>query len=512
MPRPSTRAGTLVPPACWHLLEPVPLRLPFWQYYELFRGQEYSFLLDSAGGAAHLGRYSFLGSAPFLTYRAWYRPGTPPSQGARIQVHCHPPFEADKQLRPAVLEYQGDVFTDLQNLLNCCAPPAPMPRLLPFQAGAVGYFAYEAGRLIEHLPELAAPDLGLPALHWAFYDTLLAYDHWNAQAFLSVVGRGTTEDQARRQAQRQREQLLRQLRSLEACPPSAWPGVPPGVSAPAPPVRAFFDEAGYCQQVQQAREHILAGDVFEVCLTHRLESPFTGDPWLLYQELRRLNPAPFAAYLHWPEGHILCSSPERFLRLDAQGNAEARPIKGTRPRGSTPQEDQRLAQELAASPKDRAENLMIVDLLRNDLGRVCRLGSIHVPELLVVEPYATVFQLVSTIRGVLAEGRTPLELVRACFPGGSMTGAPKIEAMKIIDRLEPVQRGIYSGALGYLDFAGPFDLNIVIRTLLVRDGRAFYNVGGAVVADSDPRAEYHETLVKARALIQALANVAAASG
>jgi aminodeoxychorismate synthase component I len=266
----------------------------------------------------------------------------------------------------------------------------------------------------------------------------------------------------------------------------------------------MFDEAQYMDAVRKAREHIFAGDVFEVCLTHRFESDFAADAFDLYTELRRINPAPFASYLNLPGVKIVSSSPERFLRLERDRKCTSRPIKGTRPRGQTPGEDQALHQDLLSSTKDRAENMMIVDLVRNDFGRVCEVGTVDVSELMIIEKYATVFQMVSTIVGKLEEGKDGLDLVQACFPGGSMTGAPKIEAMTIIDALEPVKRGIYSGSIGYLDFSGNLDLNIVIRTILVKDGKAYFQVGGAVVADSDPRGEYLETLDKARALVRAL--------
>lgn len=258
--------------------------------------------------------------------------------------------------------------------------------------------------------------------------------------------------------------------------------------------------------VEAARERILAGDAFEICTTNRFEVPVRGDAWDLYAELRRINPAPFAAFLQLPFARVISSSPERFLRLDKDRVAETRPIKGTRPRHADPGEDRRLVDELASSEKDRAENVMIVDLARNDLGRVCRIGSVSVPALFEVESYATVHQLVSTVRGVLAEGRDAIDLIRACFPGGSMTGAPKVEAMKIIDRLEPKERGIYSGALGYLGLDGTLDLSIVIRTLVVTEGRAFFGAGGAVVADSEAATEHEEMELKARALIEALEN------
>jgi anthranilate/para-aminobenzoate synthase component I len=239
-----------------------------------------------------------------------------------------------------------------------------------------------------------------------------------------------------------------------------------------------------------------------------LEGTFSHDAWELFRELRRANPAPFAAWLDLPEGAIASSSPERFVRLDARRIAESRPIKGTRARGRTEKDDERIARELASSPKDRAENAMIVDLVRNDLGKVCRFGSVETPELYAVERYPTVHQLVSTVRGELAKGRDAVDLLSACFPPGSMTGAPKIEAMTILEGLEPVERGVYSGALGFIDASGTMDASVVIRSAVVRDGKVSVGIGGAVVADSDPAAEHAEALLKAKALAEAIANVA----
>ena len=264
----------------------------------------------------------------------------------------------------------------------------------------------------------------------------------------------------------------------------------------------------YIARVASAKEHIRLGDAFEICLTNAWRTPFAqDDAWALFDELHHSNPAPFAAILDLPEGAIVSSSPERFLSLDSKGVAESRPIKGTRPRGATPEEDARLVADLATSEKDRAENAMIVDLVRNDLGRVCRFGSVEAPELFVIEPYATVHQLVSTVRGELAPGKDGIDLLKACFPPGSMTGAPKIEAMTILEHLEPVERGVYSGALGWIDVGGAMDLSVVIRTAVLRDDIATFSVGGAVVADSDPIAEYEETEHKARALVRALGAV-----
>ena len=273
---------------------------------------------------------------------------------------------------------------------------------------------------------------------------------------------------------------------------------------PSAPPFAFFDAAGYAKAVDAVLEEIRAGNVYQANLTHRVERDYRGDPWDLYRELRRRNPAPFASYLELPEASVVSSSPERFLRLGADGEVESRPIKGTRPRGRDAGEDASLRRDLARSEKDRAENLMIVDLVRNDLGRVCETGSVCVPERMAIEDYASVFQMVSTVRGRLRRDCDVVDLVRATFPPGSMTGAPKIAAMRLCDRLEPVRRGVYSGAIGYLDARGGADLSVTIRTIVVRQGRAYVHAGGGIVADSDPMDEYRETLTKARPLLEAL--------
>ncbi|MBW2712357.1 MAG: aminodeoxychorismate synthase component I, partial [Deltaproteobacteria bacterium] len=269
-------------------------------------------------------------------------------------------------------------------------------------------------------------------------------------------------------------------------------------------LKNLVDAGAYAGQVQQILKAVAEGEVYQACLTHRMEFQTEKDPWALYLRMRERNPAPFASYLSLPEVTVLSSSPERFLRVHAGGEVESRPIKGTRPRGKTELEDQRLREELNTSDKDRAENLMIADLVRNDLGRVCELGSVHVSNLQQVEDHATVFQMVTTVCGALREECDALEALRACFPPGSMTGAPKIAAMRLLETLESVERGVYSGGLGYLDCRGGMDLAVVIRTLLLREGRADLHVGGGVVADSIPAEEYQESLHKAKAWLEVL--------
>jgi len=271
-------------------------------------------------------------------------------------------------------------------------------------------------------------------------------------------------------------------------------------------VRSSFTHAGYLDAVTRVREYILAGDIFQTNLSQRLEAPLTESPWELYLRMRIRNAAPFAAFFETPEVSVVSASPERFLRVDETGRVETRPIKGTMPRGFGPEHDGALGQALSESAKDRAENLMIVDLMRNDLSRVCSPGTVRVPELFALEHYATVHHLVSTVVGELAPGCDALDLLRAAFPGGSITGAPKVRAMEIIAELEPSQRSVYCGSLGYCSVTGALDTSIAIRTVIAPAGRdrVYFSAGGGIVADSDPEQEYRETLHKARGMIDVL--------
>jgi len=513
------------------LTESMEIALPFWRYGVLFARDRCAFLLDSALEDERLGRYSFLGGKPSALITG--RRTTDRSMTLTLTTWRQPNGEV--LTSPLVRNWTGDPFSALRDLQLSYQPTLSEERPPggPFQSGLIGYFGYETGYAIETLPDTGEDDLNLPDLAFMVTEEVLCHDHQTGQTTLSIIDRG---DAGKRIAE-----WRGRIAAFEADVDGQGVGVPgypgclegagarmaeaPGSQAgrshggrrpaspetgnPNPlPIHAHFTREQYCTAVQQCRDHITAGDVFEVCLTHRLGINLAGDPWELYGILREINPAPFAAWLQFPGFQVVSASPERFLSLNADRFAESRPIKGTRPRGADPAEDARLRGELAASAKERAENVMIVDLVRNDLGRVAEIGSVEVTELQVIEEYATVFQMVSTVRASLRADRDALDLVRACFPGGSMTGAPKIEAMKIIDAIEPVKRGVYSGALGYLDHSGVMDLSIVIRAIVCKDGRATFGVGGAVVADSDPQAEYQETLDKAAALITALQTLA----
>lgn len=393
---------------------------------------------------------------------------------------------------------------------------------LPFLGGAVGHLGYEleageSGRVAFGLPD----PVGLPDLTLAYVDRVLAYDH--AAARLWVVGMGfgrarsataegpraTAVGRSRRTADELAERvewiLAEGPRGRASRAPQETSRTPrPAARGRGIAMRSTVDASGYVKAVDTVLQEIGAGNVYQANFSQQLTIDAPVDPWDLYRALRRHNAAPFGAYLALSDATILSSSPERFLRVDATRRVESRPIKGTRPRGGDPVDDDRLARELEASLKDRAENLMIVDLVRNDLGRVCAPGSIEVPELMRIERYAAVFQMVSTVTGELATGRDAFDLVRASFPPGSMTGAPKRAAMRLLEELESVRRGVYAGALGYFDLRGGLDLSVVIRTLVWRDGRVHLHVGGGVVADSSPEAEYLESLDKARAPLDAL--------
>ncbi|GAB3420529.1 hypothetical protein GCM10027569_48780 [Flindersiella endophytica] len=353
--------------------------------------------------------------------------------------------------------------------------------------GYVGYFGYELPAYDGVRRPHASP---YPDAAWLRADRFLAVDHLERRTWL--VERGDTGWLA------EAERKLALLPSLPPVSPS------PGVD---PEPLLLRDRAGYLADVRACLDYLRAGESYEICLTNRVELPFDGDPWTVYRRLRRLEPAPYSAFLRLGDLHVLSASPECFLTVDAAGYATARPIKGTSPRSGDPATDLGLAKGLAGDVKTQAENLMIVDLLRNDLGRVCEPGSMSVPDLLRVESYATVHQLVSAIRGRLRSDVSPVVATRACFPPGSMTGAPKVRTMEILDALEGRARGIYSGALGCFGLAGTADLSVVIRTAVISGGLARIGAGGAIVLDSDPDAEYAEMLLKAAVPLRAFQNV-----
>jgi para-aminobenzoate synthetase component I len=509
---------------------------------ERLAGLPYRLFLDSATPGARFGRYSFLAADPPALVR---------SKGARAECLWLARGRVERVERAA-----GHALAAVRDLL---APYAaePVAGLPPFQGGAAGYVGYDWGAVLERLPTPRHDDLAIPDVILGVYDWVVAWDHQQGRAWVLSTGipeRGAARERraARRLAEVRalldgspaegaaadgaaggRHHAARAARDADAAgndamthrdfaranldfgggPPRPAPSFPLDAALPearALGLRSSFTHRGYLDAVARVRDYIVAGDIFQANLSQRLEAPLGEPPWSLYRRLRRLNPAPFAAFLDFGDVVIASASPERFLGAPDGRHVEARPIKGTRPRGTGPMHDAALGRALEESAKDRAENLMIVDLLRNDLSRVCRPGTVHAPELFTLERHSTVHHLVSSVVGELEPGADAAALLAATFPGGSITGAPKIRAMEIIAELEPSRRGVYCGAVGYLSVTGALDTSIVIRTYLAiadADGRprVYFSVGGGIVADSDPEDEYRETLTKAKALIDALA-------
>jgi len=468
------------------LIEEVPTPEAPHGLFETIKDRPYSFFLDSGMDPGKLGRYSFLGCEPFLVVR---------SRGSEVIIHS----EQGNEVR------HGNPFDVLGKLLEIYKLDHSLTPV-PFVGGGVGYLSYDLCHFIERLPSTTTDDLKLPECYFAFYDGITAFDHLERKTYLVATGFPELEEAQRLKRARLRiEEMKDWLRA--ACTGqkqrTVKSGMPRRPRCQEAVLRSNFTPEEYMKAVDRVREYIAAGDVFQVNLSQRFEVDLKISPYELYDRLRTVNPAPFASYLNFPGITIVSASPERFLRV--RGDlVETRPIKGTRPRGRNHTEDERLAQELVRSAKDLAENVMIVDLERNDLGRVCQYGTIKVTELAILETFPTVFHLTSTIVGRLRRDKSNIDLLKATFPGGSITGAPKVRAMEIIDELEPTKRSVYTGSIGYFSFDGNMDINIVIRTFLVKDGRAYFQVGGGIIYDSVPDSEYLETLDKARALIQAL--------
>ncbi len=428
-------------------------------------GTRHLTFLDSAMSHATLGRFSFLAADPFATLEA---------RGGRT-------FWAGE-------EVAGDPLTVLKDKLALYRQPKRVG-LPPFQGGAAGFISYDFGRRLERLPDPAAEEDGVPELLLHFYDVVLAFDHREKRAWLFSTGWPETETGRRASRAIERAQEFRRL--LQSAP------APRGVGVAELDWHSNFSRADYEAAVARTVDYILAGDIFQANITQRYAArlPEGFDTVAFYERLRQVNAATFAAYLDYGDLVVASASPERFVQI-YDGRVETRPIKGTARRVADPVEDARIAEALLASEKDRAENVMIVDLLRNDLSRVCRPHTVHVPALCGLESYAGLHHIVSVVSGVLEDGADACDLMRAAFPGGSITGAPKIRAMEIITEIEGRGRGLYCGSIGYFSFDGSADTNIAIRTVTFRDGEAFFGVGGGITALSDPAAEYEETLTK----------------
>ncbi len=444
-------------------ISPLPYHPDSAECFEAIADEPWSVFLDSGRPRSPMGRFDILAARPCVTLV---------TRGGMTEIH-----QRDRTtLSPA------DPF----ELLRLYLAADGQPSTLPFAGGAIGYFGYDLARRIEQLPSHACDTEAIPDMAVGIYDWAVVVDHAERASWLVGAGRDPRTDAS-----------WDALLALFSAAPRATMRHPFQVG----PVSCNFTPDSYRQAFSRVQHYIGAGDCYQVNLAQRFAAEASGDPWLGYQTLRRLNPAPYAAYLNVPGVRILSSSPERFLEVK-QGQVETRPIKGTRPRAAAPEADSALARELRNSAKDRAENLMIVDLLRNDLGKVCKAGSISVPKLFEVESFATVHHLVSTVTGRLDEGTDAVGLLRAAFPGGSITGTPKIRAMEIIEELEPNRRGVYCGAVGWLGFNGDMDTNIAIRTLVSSDHSLRFWAGGGLVADSRADDEYQECLDKAAAMLK----------
>jgi len=449
------------------MLTEVPYHSDSASLFDAIADWPWAVFLDSGRPFVDQGRYDIISADPMLAVT---------TRGALTEVHEH---------------FRVTVSTDdpFAVLRRCLGETGERINNLPFSGGALGYFSYDLGRRLERLPEQTEDAELIPEMAVGIYDWALVVDHHERRSYLVSQGRDS------RTALRWPD-LLSQLRS--ASPERQRPAFR---VIRAPQSNMSFEE--YAEAFHRIKHYIGEGDCYQVNLAQRFDSCVEGSLWQAYRILREFNPAPFAAYMNTPYCQLLSCSPERFLKVD-DGLVETRPIKGTRPRSPRTAEDLRLAQELKHSEKDRAENVMIVDLLRNDLGKVCVPGSIQVPELFEIESFATVHHLVSTVTGKLAAGSDSLDLMRACFPGGSITGAPKLRAMEIIEELEPHRRGVYCGSIAYVDFAGAMDSSIAIRTLVHSNGSLRFWAGGGIVADSELEAEYQETFDKATAMLKLL--------
>ncbi len=458
-----------------------------WDAFQRLAGLPGALFLDSALTLPHLGRYSFVAADPFDWLQARGRHVVQASRGPSGPAD---PFAVlAEQLARWRLE-----------------PVADLP---PFQGGAAGLFGYDLCHHIEKLPRPARDEFAVPDLAVGFYDWVVSFDHARGRTWLVSTGFPESEPRRRRQRAERRLRDVRQWLAQGRISGQMLRTDNPVALGPQWPVSRFpgltsnFDRESYLTTVRRAIEYVHAGDCFQVNIAQRLLWPAHQSALELYGRLRQCNAAPFAGYFDLGDFVIASASPERFLRLD-RGAVETRPIKGTRPRGATPADDRARIDELRHSAKDRAENVMIVDLLRNDLGRVCRYGSVAVDAVCHIETYKYVHHLVSVVNGRLREGLGPVNLLRAAFPGGSVTGAPKVRAMEIIAELEPAARGPYCGSLGWIGFDGGMDTNILIRTFTVGRGWVQFPVGGGIVADSVPEREYEETWHKAEGLLRAL--------
>ena len=450
------------------IIEKINTNLDGFELYSIFKEQLNTIFLDSVNEAENLGRYSFIGINPFLTVKD---------------------INSEVIINNKVIE--GDIFEKLREVIKQYR--VKNNTSIPFIAGGIGYFSYDICRKLEKIPNKAVETISVPNVYFNFYDNIIITDNLNKETYITALGI-----------------LKDQKHSIEEIKGKIEKGVKAAnckvqLEMNLSTFKSNFLKKEYLGAINRVKNYIRNGDIYIANLTQRFNCKCTENSFEIYRKLRSINPAPFAAYLNLEGFSILSSSPERFLSIRNK-EVQTRPIKGTCPRGKNKEEDERFKLKLINSEKDKSELLMIVDLERNDLSKVCRPGSVKVTELFKLEKYATVFHLVSTIIGKLKSDCDCIDSIKACFPGGSITGAPKIRSMEIIDQIEKVRRNIYTGAIGYIGFDESVDLNIAIRTIHIQNNTAFFGVGGGITSESDLEAEYEETLIKAKALMTVLSN------
>lgn len=472
-----------------NLLTPLYKEIPYTspeKLYPLFSGRN-SFLFESVSGSENIARFSFIGFDPYLVFIA--KDGT-------INIYLPDKSQIYSAKPLAVLH---EILSSYKQKLN--------PELPPFQGGAAGFFSYDFVQYLERLPKAAVDDLKIPDAHFLMLDRIIAFDHKSKKAWAIVCPGARNNNLSQSESCAEAELILTAIcdRADKALDTASTPIIQ-SVGKKIEVVYEMKKEV-YMEMVRRAKEYISAGDIFQANLSQRVKAYIDDlDPWRLYMLLREINPSPFAGFMDFGDYCLVSSSPERLVRVKA-GMVETRPIAGTRPRGRDIKEDEQMRSELLLNEKERAEHIMLIDLERNDLGRVSDYGSVMVDEFMTTEDYSHVIHIVSNVSGMLAPGKTCLDVLKATFPGGTITGVPKVRCMEIIAELEPVRRGPYTGSMGYIGFSGDMDMNIIIRTFLIKDGCAYVQAGAGIVADSDPEREYFETLKKAEALIKTLERV-----
>ena len=464
----------------YHTL-PLPALSPFELYCRLATPGAHSFLLESGKGSSEIARYSFIGTDPYLSFQC---------KGTTIEI-TEP--SGTRVLR-------GNPLSELRCIFARIGYPN-LKSLPPFFGGAVGYFSYDFVHNFEDLPQIATDDLNLPDLHLIFVDFVVAIDHTEQK--LHIMFAPPKDRCAIEPFNAFWKQWNEKLADIDTRLNTPRPLAKTTLLS-QPTFTSTTSKEHYIQRVKQCQEYIASGDIYQINLSHRFVADLTEyDPRMLYQQLREVNPSPFSAFIEFDEVTIASVSPERLVRLH-NGIVETRPLAGTKRRGETTDHDSLMTTELLTDPKERAEHIMLVDLERNDLGRVCRYGTVQTKEFMAIEQCSHVNHIVSTVQGQLAQSHDIFDLIQAMFPGGTITGAPKIRCMELLDELELTTRGPYTGSLGYLSLSGNMDLNILIRSIIIKDTRGYIQVGAGIVADSVPEREYEETLLKAEALFTAM--------